>query len=163
MRGFGDMGKRARDSMIRDRFIAAQRSCGLRRHLDSVSSDTPIRDIVDRCLVWESDSEQGPSSGVGPDQDSPGGSSDSQELGCLRADSQELMVCPGMESRVPVPVIGVIPRNVEVGGEWGQSVCSLGSHILTGDTIITDCSRAGWRMRRFLRKKGWDRHQPCRR
>ena len=25
------------------------------------------------------------------------------------------------------------------GGGWGQSACSLGSHILTGDTIITDC------------------------
>ena len=28
VRGFGDMGKRARDSMIRDRFIAAQRTAG---------------------------------------------------------------------------------------------------------------------------------------
>ena len=49
VRGFGDMGKRARDWMIRDRFIAAQQGCGLRRHLDGVSSDTPIRDIVDCC------------------------------------------------------------------------------------------------------------------
>ena len=57
MRGFGDMGKRARDWMIRDIFIAAQRSCGLRRHLDCVPLDTPIRDIVDRCHVWESNSE----------------------------------------------------------------------------------------------------------
>ena len=61
VRGFGDMGKRARDSMIRDRFIAAQRNCGLPRHLDGVSSDTPIRDIVDRCRMWESHSEQEPS------------------------------------------------------------------------------------------------------
>ena len=99
------MGKRGRDSMIRDIFIAAQRSCRLRRHLDGVSSDTPIRDIVDRCCVWESHSEQGSSSGVGQDQDSLGGSGDSQEHGCLRADSQELMVCPGMDSRVPVPLL----------------------------------------------------------
>ena len=48
VRGFGDMGKRARDSsMIRDKFISAQWNCGLRRHFDGVSSDTPIRDIVD--------------------------------------------------------------------------------------------------------------------
>ena len=40
VRGFGDMGKSACDSMIRDRFIAAQRNCGLRQHLDDVSSDT---------------------------------------------------------------------------------------------------------------------------
>ena len=61
VRGFGDMGKRARDSMIRDRFIAAQQNCGLPRHLDGVSSEKPIRDIVDRCRVWESHSEQEPS------------------------------------------------------------------------------------------------------
>ena len=72
VRGFGDMGKHARDWMIRDKFIAAQRSCGLRRHLDGVSSDTPIRDIVDRCRVWESHSEQKESSSdVGLDQDPP--------------------------------------------------------------------------------------------
>ena len=51
VRGFEDMGKCARNQMVRDRFIAAQRSCGLRRHLDSVPPDTPIRDIVDRCCV----------------------------------------------------------------------------------------------------------------
>ena len=37
VRGFGDMGKRARASMVRDKFIAAQRNCGLRRHLDGAS------------------------------------------------------------------------------------------------------------------------------
>ena len=45
MRGLGDMGKRDRDSMIADRVIAAQRNCGLHRHLDGVSSDTPIREL----------------------------------------------------------------------------------------------------------------------
>ena len=49
VRGFGDMGKRARDSMVRDKFIAAQRNCGLHRHLDGASSDASIRDIVDSC------------------------------------------------------------------------------------------------------------------
>ena len=29
-------------------------NCDLRRHLDSVSPETPIRDVVDRCHVWES-------------------------------------------------------------------------------------------------------------
>ena len=104
VRGFGDMGKCARDSMIRDIFIVAQGNCRLRQHLHGVSSDTPIWDIVDRCRVWESHSEREPISGAGQDQDS---------LGCLRADSQELMVCTGMDSRVPVPVVGVIPRSVE--------------------------------------------------
>ena len=58
VRGFGDMGKCARNCMVRDKFITAQRRCGLRRHLDSVPPDTPIRDIVDRCRVWESHSER---------------------------------------------------------------------------------------------------------
>ena len=72
VRGFGDMGKRARDSMIRDRFIAAQRNCGLHRHLDGVSLDTPIQEIVDSCRVWESHSDRELSSDAGQDLDSLG-------------------------------------------------------------------------------------------
>ena len=40
--------------LIRDRFIAGHSSCELWRHLDSVPPETPIRDVVDRCRVWES-------------------------------------------------------------------------------------------------------------
>ena len=47
------MGQTAR-LLIRDRFIAGHSSCELRRHLDSVPPKTPIRDVVDRCRVWES-------------------------------------------------------------------------------------------------------------
>ena len=52
--------------MVRDRFIADQRSCGLRRHLDSVPPDTPIREIVDRCRVWEVGESFGAEEGVSP-------------------------------------------------------------------------------------------------
>ena len=48
------MGQTARFCIIRDQFIAGHGSCELRRHLDSVSPETPIQDIVDRCRVWES-------------------------------------------------------------------------------------------------------------
>ena len=48
------MGHTARLRLIRDRFIDGHDSCALRRHLDSVSPESPIRDIVDRCRVWES-------------------------------------------------------------------------------------------------------------
>ena len=48
------MGQAARLRLIRDRFIAGHSSCELRRYLDSVPSETPIRDVVDRCRVWES-------------------------------------------------------------------------------------------------------------
>ena len=54
MKAFGDMGHMAFLRLVRDRFIAGLDSCELRRHLDSVSPETPIRDIVDRCWVWES-------------------------------------------------------------------------------------------------------------
>ena len=45
---FGDM------RLICDRFMAGHNSCELRRYLDSVPPETPIRDAVDRCRVWES-------------------------------------------------------------------------------------------------------------
>ena len=48
------MGQTAHLRLIRDRFIAGHSSCELRRHLDSVPHETPIRDVVDRCRVWES-------------------------------------------------------------------------------------------------------------
>ena len=51
---FGDMGHMAHLRLVRDWFIAWQDSRALHRHLDSVSPETPIRDIVDLCRVWES-------------------------------------------------------------------------------------------------------------
>ena len=48
------MGQTAWLRIIRDCFIAGHNSCELRRHLDSVSPETPIWDIVDWCRVWES-------------------------------------------------------------------------------------------------------------
>ena len=54
VKAFGDMGQTARLRLIRDRFIAGHSSCELRRHLDSVPPETPMRDVVDRCRVWES-------------------------------------------------------------------------------------------------------------
>ena len=54
VKAFGEMGHIARLRLIRDRFIAGHSSCELRRHLDSVPPETPIRDVVDRCRVWES-------------------------------------------------------------------------------------------------------------
>ena len=47
------MGQAARLRLIQDRFIAGHSNCNLRQHLDSVSPETPIRDVVDQCRVWE--------------------------------------------------------------------------------------------------------------
>ena len=54
MKAFGDMEQTARLRLIRDRFVAGHDNCDLRRPLDSVPPETPIRDVVDRCRVWES-------------------------------------------------------------------------------------------------------------
>ena len=58
VKAFGDMGQTARLRLIRDRFIAGHSYCDMRRHLDSVSPETPIRDVVDRCRVWESHADR---------------------------------------------------------------------------------------------------------
>ena len=57
VKAFGDIGQMVRLRLIRDRFIAGHESCELRRHLDCLPPDTPLRDIVDRCRVWESHSD----------------------------------------------------------------------------------------------------------
>ena len=69
IKAFGDMGQTARLCLIRDRFIAGHNSCKLRRHLDSVPPETPIRDVVDRYRAWEShaDSDVRRVSKPGPD------------------------------------------------------------------------------------------------
>ena len=43
--------------MVRNKFIASQQSCDLRRHLDSATPETSIVDIVDSCRIWESHAE----------------------------------------------------------------------------------------------------------
>ena len=57
VKAFGDIGQTSRLRLIRDRFIAGHERCELRRHLDCLPPDTPLRDIVDRCRVWESHSD----------------------------------------------------------------------------------------------------------
>ena len=59
VKALGDMGVNARLRLIRDRFVAGHENSTLRRHLDSVPPETPIRDIVDRCRVWESHTDIG--------------------------------------------------------------------------------------------------------
>ena len=57
IQGFGDMREQARDTMIRDKFIAGQGQCALRRQLDGFAQGTPMGEIVDSCRVWESHSD----------------------------------------------------------------------------------------------------------
>ena len=73
LKAFGDMGPNARLHLICDRFVAGHDNCTLRRHFDSVQPETPIRDIVDRCRVWESHADTGARIIVkpGPERDLP--------------------------------------------------------------------------------------------
>ena len=57
LRGYSDMKEKARDLMVRNKFITAQQSCDLPRHLDSAAPETSIGDIVDSCCIWESHAE----------------------------------------------------------------------------------------------------------
>ena len=51
------MKEKARDLMICNKFILAQRSCELRQHLDGAAAEVLIRYIVDSCRIWESHAE----------------------------------------------------------------------------------------------------------
>ena len=68
LRGFGDMNKRARDVMIRDKFIAGQQHCGMCRQLE----------IVDSFRVWESHSDPEKTSDSNRDHDGERQSGDSR-------------------------------------------------------------------------------------
>ena len=57
LRGFSDMKEKARDLMVRNKFIASLQSCDLRRHLDGAAPEASIEDIVDSFCIWESHAE----------------------------------------------------------------------------------------------------------
>ena len=98
---------------IRDKCIAAQRNCGLRRHPDGASSDASIWDIVDSCRVWEDHSGRESSSDTSRDRDFLGESDESRNVGCLQTKLQELPACSDMVSRIPVSVVGVDSGSAE--------------------------------------------------
>ena len=104
--GFGDMGKHTRDAMIRDKFIVAQRHCGLWRYLDGVPPE-----IVDSCRMWESHSDRVPNSEDVQDRDSRRQSEDPRTLGSPQTGLQEVLVDLGLDSRVPVSGVGVSSGN----------------------------------------------------
>ena len=70
-RAFVDVNTSIQLQLVWDLFIARQAECALRRHLDSMGSDTPMRDIVDSCRVWESHTEATDSWSGGPDPEYP--------------------------------------------------------------------------------------------
>ena len=167
------MGERAHDLMVRNKFIAAQQSCGLRRYLDGASSDAPIREIVDSCRVWESHSDREPSSKVDRGCNSLGVSGESCTVGCLRMNMHELPACPRMDSRVPGTLVGVdqrskeTPRKVEEGGGKLASLETISSLITQllrtvqeGRGVDDNLFRRGSRVRCQPCRRTWHGHRP---
>ena len=70
-RAFADVNTSIQLQLVWDRFIAGQAECALRIHIDSMGPDTPMRDIVDSCRVWESHTEATDSWGGGHDPEYP--------------------------------------------------------------------------------------------
>ena len=105
---FRDIGPQARNRMVRDRFISEQQSCELRHHLDSFPPDTPIREIVDLCRVWESHSEQGrgPPPGTNVHRGQRVMASDSRESSFFTEDPLTMVASPEVEPQIPV----LVPR-----------------------------------------------------
>ena len=79
-RAFADINTSIQLQLV-DRFITGQTDCALRRHLDSMGPDTPMRDIVDSCRVWESHAEATHSCGNGQDPEYPRNGQDPDILG----------------------------------------------------------------------------------
>ena len=49
LRGLSDMKEKARDLMVRNKFIASQQSCDLRRHLDSAAPEPRAQHTGNQC------------------------------------------------------------------------------------------------------------------
>ena len=68
---FVDINSSIQLQMVRDRFINGHAECALHRHLNSLGPDSPMRDIVDSCRVWESHIEVASGRQVSLDRHSP--------------------------------------------------------------------------------------------
>ena len=121
--------------LVRDRFIAGQTECSLRRHLDSVGPDTPIRDIVDICRVWESHAEDTDSCKVRHSPERPqavyqvvDGSTDSKPevaFGCARIVNVTFInarISNKHESQTPV-----VLDDVPYPAAWDEVVSCVGA------------------------------------
>ena len=119
VRGFEDMGERARDLIIRNKFIAAQQNCELRRHLDGASADAFIRDIVDSCRVWECHTEAEYSGNGGPDPKLP------QTISQVAEDTQRQVVSTESETlheskRLLLPTPALPPPRVTLSSSYRE-------------------------------------------
>ena len=155
IQGFGDMREQARDTMIRDKFIAGQEQCALRRQLDGFAQGTPIGEIVDSCRVWESHSDLNWIAKTGYDSENGDQSGDArtrtrkkvggmmeewepeiekqrsvQELGTMLWQYAESVAA------TPTGINMVNLEHVRTGGGGGETGClygTMGRHVVAGN------------------------------
>ena len=146
------MREQARDTMIRDKFIAGQEQCALRRQLDGFAQGTPIGEIVDSCRVWESHSDLNWIAKTGHDSEIGNQSGDARtrarkKVGVVmeerepeiedRRRTQELCEMlwqcakPNVESPTGVGMVNL--EHVRTGGETGFLYGTRVKHIMAGN------------------------------
>ena len=137
LQGFGDMKEQARDTMIRDKFIAGQEQCALRRQLDGFAQGTPIGEIVHSCRVWESHSDSNRIPTGNYDSEVGSQSSDSQTWERRRAEM-------AIERREPEAgygeITGVLESLTAMWHKWNESKPQEGDGAPTGGPA---CSLGG--------------------
>ena len=155
IQGFGDMREQARYTMIRDKFIAGQEQCTLRRQLDGFAQGTPIGEIVDSCRVWESHSDLNWIAKTGYDSEIGDQSGDARtrtrkKVGVVMEErepeiedqrrAQELCemlwqcVEPNVEPPTGVNMVNL--EHVRTGGGGGETGCLYGTrvkHMMAGN------------------------------
>ena len=119
IQGFGDMREQARDIMIRDKFIAGQEQCALRRQLDGFAQDTPTGEIVDSCRVWESHSDSDRIAGKRVESEADNQSGDSRTW-------ERNRVTVVVDKREPESVV----RKEVSDPQWTKILKVCGEHLL---------------------------------
>ena len=101
--------------------------------------------------MWESHSDREPSSDAGRGRDSLGQSDDSRKVVCLQMELQELLACSGMDSRVPVSVVGVGSKSEETPQKVGKGDGQL-APLEAISSLVTRLLRMAQEGRRMDRK-----------
>ena len=133
IQGFEDIKEQARDTMIRDKFIAGQRQCALRRQLDGFAQDTPIGEIVDSCRVWESHSDLDRVSTVNGDSDvgnQPGDSRTRERRQLVIQKDRNRRSKTRRTLRVLEVLVNQLLQSTQGGDSEGRSTAGRGAGVL---------------------------------
>ena len=127
-RAFTDVEAAVRVQLVRDKFIAGQRQCALRRHLDSAGPDTPISSFVDKCRVWESHEERNSRPGAECEPVNSQGvfqvreqDSNFSDFGNLANRLREMVQQPNMEGSGPIDIGHLLRQLLPIDTDIGET------------------------------------------